>query len=334
MSGVPYLGFILGFIFILACIQYLILVLSHRTKCRVHLRSSGSGAEGFEGTEGTGTTDADKAGVRWLDNGELYDAFYAGVYDQLAQGSVRNQAEVALLAHDWSRGGVAVETLKVLDVGCGTGIAVTAFAKLGVSKVIGLDKSTEMIRRAKAVTVESSTLNAEQKGAIEWRIEDMTNPSACAAGEVSHACILYFSVYYAKDKEQLFRNLFLWVQPGGRLAVQVVNKHKFDPMLESASPWLAFSLQKYSDKRITRSEVVFDKFTYAGEFNLLDPEAEFRETFKFKDGSYRHQRHMLRMEDMSEIVNLAKTAGWEYLGFTDLTSIGFEYSYHLNFKHP
>ena len=75
----------------------------------------------------------------------------------------------------------------ILDVGCGTGIAVPAFAKLGVAKVIGLDKSAEMIRRAKTVTVESSTLNAEQKGAIEWRIDDMTNPSACAAGEVSHA---------------------------------------------------------------------------------------------------------------------------------------------------
>jgi SAM-dependent methyltransferase len=320
--------YVLGIVFILACIQYLILIVSDRAKRRLNRKAVTE--EGFEGV----STEAEKAGIRWLNNEELYDSFYASVYDQLVQGSVRNQAEVALLSHDWTRGGIAVESLQILDVGCGTGIAATAFAKLGVAKVIALDKSAEMIRRAKTITLDSSTLTPEQKGKIEWRIDDMTNPSACAGGEVSHACILYFSLYYIKDKEQVFRNLFVWVKPGGRLAVQVVNKHKFDPMLESASPWLAFSLQKYSDKRITRSEVIFDKFTYSGEFNLMDPDAEFRETFKFKDGSVRHQRHMLRMEDMNEIVALAKTAGWEYLGFTDLTPIGFEYSYHLNFKHP
>ena len=116
------------------------------------------------------------------------------------------------------------------------------------------------------------------------------------------------------------------------MVIQVVNKHKFDPMLESASPWLFFSLQKYSDDRITRSEVDFDKFKYTGDFALMDPKAEFRETFRFKDGRVRYQKHEFVMEDMSAIVGMAKLAGWEYIGNVDLTSIGFSYSYHLHFK--
>jgi SAM-dependent methyltransferase len=143
---------------------------------------------------------------------------------------------------------------------------------------------------------------------------------------------LYFTLCYFPDKETVFRNIYFWTKPGGRLVVQVVNKHKFDPLLESASPWVGFSLQKYADKRITRSEVNFNKFTYAGDFDLQDPESEFRETFHFPNKTVRRQKHNLLMEDMSNIIGMAKLAGWGYLGFTDLTPIGFQYSYHLHFK--
>jgi SAM-dependent methyltransferase len=329
---------IFGLLFFLVIIQYIAMILTDRarvSKIPSDLKGGAWGMkEGFEGGSIPKSMAADST-IRWIPNKEVYDSFYASVYDQLAQGTVRNQAEVTLLLHDWTKGGgPAKESIRVLDVGCGTGVAVAAFAKLDVAKVIGLDLSKDMLQRAETVTIPSSTLTDKQKGVIEWREKDMMNPSALAGGEVTHACILYFTVYYTADKESLFRNLFVWVAPGGRLAIQVVNKHKFDPMLDSAAPWLAFSLQKYSKERITRSEVTFDKFTYVGEFDLLDPESEFRETFTFKDGTVRRHRHTLRMENMEEIVSLAKLAGWEYLGYTDLTAIGFEYSYHLNFKHP
>jgi hypothetical protein len=145
--------------------------------------------------------------------------------------------------------------------------------------------------------------------------------------------MLYFTIYYFNDKETVFRNLFFWTKPGGRLVVHVVNKHKFDPMLESAAPWLGFSLQKYSESRIKKSEVVFNKFKYVGEFDLEDPQAEFRETFRFNDGKVRRQRHSFRMEDMTQIVEFATKAGWDYLGYADLGPISLEYMYHLHFRH-
>lgn len=311
-------------LFLLACLHYIALVLYDKVtqeKAVVHLE------EGF--ADATGTTE------RYLDNDELYDNFYASIYDQLAQGAIRTQGEIGLLLHEWtSKGGLPIEKMKVLDAGCGTGIATVAFAKMNAKKVIGVDKSAEMIERAEKVTVTAANITEAQIQAIEFRTTDLLNPSALSAGEVTNAVMLYFVPYEVKDLEAVLRNMFVWISPGGKLAVEVVNKHKFDPMLEAAAPWMAFSLQKYSDKRITKSSVTFDKFAYEAEFDLMDPSAEFRETFRFKDGKVRRQRHRFHMPDIEDMVKLGITCGFKYDKYIDLTPIGFEYAYLLCFTHP
>jgi hypothetical protein len=85
---------------------------------------------------------------------------------------------------------------------------------------------------------------------------------------------------------------------------------------------------------MTKSKVEFDKFSYEAEFDLQDPHAEFRETFRFKDKSVRRQRHTMNMRDINDIVELAATTGWKYTGNIDLLSAGFEYAYVLMFEHP
>ena len=132
----------------------------------------------------------------------------------------------------------------------------------------------------------------------------------------------------------IFKNLFHWVRPGGQISIEVVNKYKFDPLIEAATPFVGLSLQRYSDKRVTKSKVEFDIFSYEAEFDLQDPHAEFREVFRFKDKSIRRQRHTMNMRDINEIVQLAQTAGWTYNGFIDLITAGFEYAYVLIFTHP
>lgn len=296
------------------------------------LRADPIGIEGFE--EAVPGAMSEKADVVWMDNDSLYDSFYASVYDHLTQGSTRSQAEVGLILHEWTKRGDDLTKFEILDAGCGTGIVTSSFAKMGCKRVVGLDKSEAMLNQARTKTIPQTTLTEEQKAAIEWRQADLYSPSAAAGGEFSHAVVLYFTLYTFADKEAFLRCLYHWIRPGGRLVLHVVNKHKFDPMLESSAPWLGFSLQKYSDKRVTKSEVTFNKFKYTGDFELTDPAAEFRETFRFNDGKVRRQRHTLRMEDMSKIVEMAKAVGWEYLGHTDLTPISFEYAFHLHFRHP
>jgi SAM-dependent methyltransferase len=264
----------------------------------------------------------------------LFDDFYAEVYDQLAQGGARLQAETGLALHAFRQGGIPIESMRILDAGCGTAIVTAALAKMNVEKVISVDGSAAMIKRAKTHTLPQTTLTEKQLSKIEFRNSNLMNPSALAPGEVSNAIVFYFVLYYMHDLEAFFRNMYVWVRPGGMIAVEVVNKYKFDPMLDSSAPWMGFSLQKYSKDRITHSKVTFDKFEYEGKFDLIDPVAEFRETFRFKDGSVRKQKHVFVMPSIEEIVKVAKTVGWEYTSYVDLTSIGFEYAYLLIFKHP
>jgi hypothetical protein len=161
---------------------------------------------------------------------------------------------------------------------------------------------------------------------------DLMGPGAAGAAEFTNACILYFTIYYVKDLDILFRNLALWVKPGGSLAIEVVNKYKFDPVLDSSNPWVGVSPQNYVKERLKTSKVVFDKFDYEATFELEDPNAEFRETFRFKDGSVRRQKHALTMPSISDIIKKAQRNGWMYSSYVDLMPLSFQYGYLLFFK--
>ena len=297
-------------------------------------RPSGWNGEAAKQSEGftASQSDSDKSRTSWFENDELYDEFYASVYDNLTQLAGRYPQEVSLIMHQWKKSAEA-DTMDILDCGSGTGIASIYFAKQGVNSVTGLDMSESMLRRARNVTLVSGLL-ADQRDTVTFLNGNMLQQATFKAGQFSHAALLFFTVYYTNDTVGLFNNLYYWIRPGGEIAIEVVNKYKFDPLLESATPFVGLSLQRYSKKRLTKSKVEFDKFSYEAEFDLQDPQAEFRETFRFKDKSVRRQRHTMNMRDINDIVKLAKTAGWNYKGNIDLITAGFEYAYVLMFQHP
>lgn len=312
---------------VVACVNYVYSVIQDRLKPK----------EGFQGSA-RGPDEAAESKYEWMDNIALYDTFMAELYDKLVQGEKRSMLEAVLLRGEWERATptVPVSEWRVLDAGCGTGVLTAAFAKMGVKKVVGLDRSEAMITRTRGTTIPSTTLTDSQKASIELRMADMESLATCQPAEFTHAAVMYFTIYYIQDKPTFFRNIAQWVAPGGVLSVHVVNKYKFDPMLESAAPTM-FSLQKYASERIMRSQVAFDKFDYEGVFDIDETPgskaAEFRETFRFKDGSVRRQRHQFDMPDMKEIVEAASGAGWQYRGYVDNVSAAFEYSYTLLFTH-
>ena len=263
---------------------------------------------------------------------DVYDDFYATIYSKIFQHDNLLQAEAALLIQDWGqKDEEKIKQMRVLDVCCGTGVAACAFAKAGADRVVGLDKSVAMLNYAKDKVEPATTLTEEQHQRLEWRNGDAYAPMAAQVGEFTNACLLYFSVYYFRELDTLFKNLAMWVKPGGGLAVEVVNKHKFEPVPDVANPWIAVSPQKHTKERITTSKAVFDKFEYETEFELFDPRAEFRETFKFPDGKVRKQKHSLYMPSIEKIIHMAAEMGWRYDKFIDLQFMGFNYGYMLFF---
>jgi len=262
---------------------------------------------------------------------DIYDKFYATIYNKIFQHDNLVQAETGILLTEWRKGKKEGE-MRVLDVCCGTGVATCAFVSQGVDKAVGLDKSVAMLNYAKDVIVPATTLKDDQKQRVEWRIGDAYAPMAASISEFTHACLLFFSVYQFQDLNTLFKNLAMWIKPGGGLAIEVVNKFKFEPIPDVANPWLAVSPQKYSKERIVNSKATFDTFDYETEFQLYDPVAEFKETFRFKEGGkVRQQKHMLYMPSIDKIVHTAVEQGFHYDKFMDLQFTGFNYGYMLFF---
>lgn len=292
----------------------------------------GSIQEGFV-TEGSQAT---LSKYEWLQNDELFDDFYASVFTKLTQNETLIQAETAICLEEFGRN-TPKEQLTILDVGCGIGIATCCFAKLGVNHAVGIDKSDAMIRYAKNTTLPSTTLTETERQNVEFRLFDLMGAGAAGPNEFTSACILYFTLYYFRDMDVLFRNLAFWVKPGGTLAVEVVNKYKFDPVLNSSNPWVGVNPQNYVKERLKTSKAVFDTFDYEASFELEDApktvtQAEFNETFRFKDGSVRRQRHRLVMPSIAEVVKKAQQNGWTYTKYVDLMPLSFPYGYLLFFS--
>ena len=266
--------------------------------------------EGFANPEGP---DGDTV---ILGNEHLFDEFYSKVYDIIVEGDTRQNAEVNLTL-TWAKTfRPEVHTMQVLDIGCGTGGAVELFRNLEVAKVVGMDPSEHMVTAAR---------KKHPKG--DYRVGEAEVIGQFAPGEFNLATLYYFTYYYLRDPDMMFRNMFTWLQPGGCLVIHLVNREKFDPILEAASPFVAFSVQKYSKERVTTSKVSFDKFDYEANFQLEGSAAEFRELFRFKNGKTRKQVHKLRMVKMDDVISKAEANGFVYKQFIDLTAIGYEYQY-------
>ena len=316
-------------IIIIFCLHYISLIAIDRFISPVRRGPSNNTLlEGF-----SESTDIDSTYV-WLDNDKLYDTFYAQIYDQLAAHSTRLHMQIDECMKRWKN--IKPQSMSVLDLGCGTGLAAQIFASKGV-RVLAIDKSDAIIQQAKKQLLDSK-LDDNAASIIEFHQGDMMLRTV--AGQQEHTCatLFYFSVYYVEDKAELFKNIYSWIKPGGYMMVEVVNKYKFDPMLQASSPFLGFSLQKYTKDRINKSKITFNAFDYEADFNLLEEgedseAAEFREIFTFKkNGVVRRQKHQFWMPEIKKIIREADSAGWSYKGFKDMLSMGFEYSYMLFFQ--
>jgi hypothetical protein len=114
-----------------------------------------------------------------------------------------------------------------------------------------------------------------------------------------------------------------------------VNPLKFDPILDAASPFSMFSLQKYSKDRVVDSQVVFDTFTYSSRFlkDKQSDEATFEETITFneKDKKYREHRHQLYMPSVESMLEIIQSSGFSRHEMVDMLPAGYEYQYLVFF---
>ena len=245
---------------------------------------------------------------------DVYDDFYASIYNDLVYDKIKNEFEVGEIINATG----PTEQSLILDIGAGTGQHVAALNDKGYPTV-GLDLSPSMVGQAKK---NFPGLEFKQGSALEF----MLYP----ADSFTHILCLYFTIYYIKDKKQFFKNCYDWLKPGGYLVLNLANRDKFDPILNSADPLQMVSAQKYAKKRITSSLIKFKDFQYRGDFKLNkdDDIATFEEIFK--DDKSKHIRqniHKMYMPTQKYILSLAKQTGFILKGKIDLVPVQYEYQY-------
>lgn len=250
---------------------------------------------------------------------DIYDDFYASIYPQLFHHPERHEFEQnqlqELIFSDWP-----ASDCRVLDVGCGLAPYAPWVLERDMSYT-GLDASASMLHQAKKQGAQGA----------QWIQGDVMEPSTLSPKSFSHILCMYFTVYQFRDLDRLLRNLFSWTRPGGYVVLHVVDPERFDPVLDAASPFPAFSIQKYANRRVTSSEVAFDKFKYQCRFQK-DPsedEASFDEIFTLTDGTKRRHRHTLFMPKVKTMQQLAAGAGFREVDLVDLLPCHFEYQYLL-----
>jgi SAM-dependent methyltransferase len=245
-----------------------------------------------------------------------YDDFYAKVYDPLVQPGARATVEVDTPLEWMKTAGKPAGDIRVADIGSGTGLHVEVFNRKGVRSVIGFDKSTAMVGQAKKLYPER-----------EFIVGDATVATMAAAAQFDLVTAYYFTIYLVPDRTTMLKNIFLWLAPGGVFCCHIVNKLKFDPILESASPFLGFSLQKYAEDRITKSQVTFKEFEYTGDFQLHGSRGMYEEEFIFADGRRRRHEQRVWMPNIEPLVKEITDVGFRLLHHVDMTAIGYEYQF-------
>jgi len=249
---------------------------------------------------------------------KIYDLFYSNIYDELFLSIPRNQYEVVqireLILSKYKLG-----PINILDLGCGLGHHVDLFTQYKYN-CVGLDISKHMLNIAKV-----------KYPLLEFKRGDMTDRSLYSPASFSHITCFFYSVYYVEDILALFSNANTWLSKGGHFIIHVVDKRKFDPVLEKGSGLIPlYNPQRYEHK--TQTQLTFHNFKYNADWNLDKVPVIFSEIFKFNEGQIRKNFHKLYMYTMKKIVNTAEKAGFKLTNTIDLALVNQTYNYLFCFE--
>ena len=236
------------------------------------------------------------------ENVGIYDDFYVSIYDDLMFNPVKNNYEIGEISRITK---MEPNISRVLDIGSGTGHHCNLLQKKGI-KCEGLEASKAMVKQS-----------AKRFPKVPVHHGNALDTMIYPGNSFTHINCLYFTIYYIKNKKQFFDNCYHWLMPGGYLALHLVNRTKFSPIVDRADPVFMVNAQKHAPKRMTKSYVKFDDFAYRADFSLdkSGNKGEFTETIKHDDtGNVRKHIHTLYMEPQKEILKEAQSAGFNLLG--------------------
>ena len=247
----------------------------------------------------------------------MYDDFYASIYDFIAFDNDKNNFEVKKII-EWTNPDM---NSVILDIGSGLGHHVKELNEKYCGDIIGIDKSQDMVDYSKHLypDISASFLNI-----------DITTGSAFPKQHFSHILCLYFTIYYIQDQKLFLQNCFNMLQNNGYLVLHLVNKDNISTILRP--DYVNDVLHNY----IPKTTIDFNKFQYSSNFDtsLDDKNVVFKEQFVFKNGEKRTHNHNLFMNDPEVILNFVRSVGFIVEGKIDMADCNYENHYLYILKKP
>jgi SAM-dependent methyltransferase len=255
---------------------------------------------------------------------ELYDNFYAKMYDNLFYSNLVDDYEVGIILNK----ATPVRETDVLVIGSKTGKHVDTFTKKGYNGY-GIDKSKDLILYAMNKYPGSNYILGNSMNQLIFEPEKFTLIT-----------LLDFAVYSIPDRRILFENCYRWLVPGGFLALHLINVGGFYDSQVYGARERRFSpmISRLFDKKpvnnpLGNNDAIVDDIIYRSDMKMSDPSAiEMRETFKNrKNGKRRQNVQVFNAPDQSIILSEAKDCGFNMLAQNDLLPYKkpFQYIYIL-----
>jgi len=243
---------------------------------------------------------------------EIYDDFYAEIYDDLNSSKERTTNElkkvIELTEPD--------KNSHFLDVGSGTGHFLNSLDQMGISAE-GIDISKEMVDHSKTKFPDISNKCGDATVGFHYK-----------NGNFTHVTCLYFTIYHLKDKHSFFKNCYYWLKRNGYLLVHMVDKNRFNTITPVANPVFFENPQIYSKKRIEKTEINFIDFSYKKKYDFGKNNVEVISKEQFKDystGNIRENELTLYMDTIDDIVKIAQMYGFIAKGYTKLDNDQYQY---------
>ena len=225
-------------------------------------------------------------------NSTLYDNFYSNIYDKIHNDNKKNTQIVEFIKENCN----SPNSSTILDIGCGTGEIIS---KLSEFNIIGLDKSSSMIKICKKKNPDKKFIN-----------DDILNNQLFNYNyNFSHILCLNFTIYYFNNRKMFFKNVSELLMPNGILILHLIDKNKFNRMVNVCKLG-SFNPCKYTNNRCIKSNIVFDDFEYKCNYTIEKNKGIIDETFYFNNNSIRKNFHTLNLDDNKSILNEARENGF------------------------
>ena len=250
-------------------------------------------------------------------NNNMYDKFYASIYDFIAFDNDKNVFEIKKIIELTSPN----MNSTILDIGSGLGHHVNALNENYCGNIIGIDKSQDMIDYSKLLYPDISA---------SFHNIDITTENVMPNQYVSHILCLYFTIYYIQDQKQFLQKCFNMLQNNGYMILHLVNINEIETLFRPDY------VNKISDNHNPKTTIEFNKFQYTSNFDTSfdNKRVLFKENFAFKDGKKRTHEHSLFMNDQEIILQYARSVGFIIEGKVNMSDCNYENHFIYILKKP